>query len=147
MSLKPRELHSHNDRSNFTERFRNFWYGKPPKIVKIKAVTGSLAPAVKAKVTKRINEIARVSGQFKIGVMGDTQVRMDCKVYRAEFEYVERIYKTTSEQSIRDYEVELIKKFKAICPNKICNISEARAARLTTYNGYYYIYVVYNTQT
>ena len=76
--------------------------------------------------------------------MGDTYVRMDAKDYRSNFNFVERVYKSTSKENIINYEVELIKKFKLSNPTKVVNISTNRASRLTTYNGYYYIYIVYN---
>jgi negative regulator of genetic competence, sporulation and motility len=76
--------------------------------------------------------------------MGDTSVRMDNKDYRSGFEYVERVCKSTSKVNIINYEVELIKKFKIIEPSKVVHVSTSKASRLTTYNGFYYIYVVFN---
>lgn len=76
--------------------------------------------------------------------MGDTLVRMDSNDYRKGFEFVERVYKSKSKEKIIEYEVELIKKFKAKKDKKVTNISTKRAWRLTTYNGFYFIYVVYN---
>jgi hypothetical protein len=142
---KPIELHPVKNRSEWTEFWRTFWNGEPPKLVGKTAITGRLTnPATKSKVTKRINEILSNASEIKIGVMGDTEVRMDGKDYRNNFEYVSRVYKTTSKEAAREYEVELIKKFKKSNPEKVLNISEAKAGRLTTYNGNYYIYVVFN---
>ncbi|CAA0190061.1 conserved hypothetical protein [Tenacibaculum maritimum] len=142
---KPIELHPVKNRSDWSEFWRTFWNGEPPKLVGKTAITGRLSnPSTKTKVTKRINEILKIASEIKIGVMGDTEVRMDGKDYRNGFEYVTRVYKTTSKDSARDYEVELIKKFKKSHPNKILNVSEAKAGRLTTYNGNFYVYVVFN---
>ena len=76
--------------------------------------------------------------------MGDTDVRMDDKKYREDFEFVQRVYKTTSKQAAKDMEVYLIKKFKQTHGSILLNVSEAPASRLTTYNGFYYVYIVYN---
>lgn len=144
---KPIELHPVRNRSGFSKAFRTFWNGAPPKLVGKTAVTGRLTnPATKAKVTKRINEILKVAVEIKIGVMGDTEVRMDGKDYRNGFDYVTRVYKTTSKESARNYEVELIKKFVKSHHSLVKNKSIAKAGRLTTYNGNYYIYVVFNTE-
>ena len=145
LKRKPIELHPIKNMSEWTKFWRNFWNGKPPKLVGKTAITGRISnPSTKAKVTKRIKEIINNASEIKIGVMGDTEVRMDGKDYRNNFDYVSRVYKTTSKDTARNYEVELIKKFKKLYPNKVLNKSEARAGRLTTYNGYYYIYVVFN---
>lgn len=142
---KPVELHPVKNRSDWSAFWKTFWNGEPPKLVGKTAITGRLTnPATKTKVTKRINEILNIASEIKIGVMGDTEVRMDGKDYRSGFEYVTRVYKTTSKESAREYEVELIKKFKKSHPNIVLNISEAKAGRLTTYNGNFYVYVVFN---
>ena len=82
--------------------------------------------------------------QIKTGVTGDTLVRMDADDYRNGWDFVIFAYKTKSKPKIIDYEVEFIKKFLKDCPEKVMNISTNKAGRLTTYNGFYYIYVVYN---
>ena len=145
MKRKPKELHPHSERPEFVNVFRDFWHGKPPELVGEKAITGALKPPIKSKITRRIKGIEKTAINMKIGVMGDTKVRMDDKKYRTKFDFVERIYKTANKQAIIDYEVELIKKFKELYPgDKLLNASTNRASRLTTYNGFYYIYVVYN---
>ena len=144
MSLKPRELHPLNNRTDFDEFFKSIWYGSPPKLVGKTALTGYLNAPTKSRITKRINEILSRSSKIKIGAMGDTSTRMDAKDYRSSFDFVERVFKSSSEDIIKDLEVELIKKFKKSHPDKVTNISESRAGRLTSYNGYYYVYVVYN---
>ena len=142
---KPIELHSVKTRSEWDGFWRTFWNGEPPLLVGKTAITGRITnPSTKSKVTKRINEILNVASEIKIGVMGDTEVRMYGKDYRNNFEYVSRVYKTTSKEIARNYEVELIKKYKKSHPNNVLNISEARASRLTTYNGNFYVYVVFN---
>ena len=145
MSIKPKELHPHKDLSWLNWFLRDVIYGKSPKLTGSKSITGLLTPVTKRKVTMRVNNILETAINIKIGVMGDTDVRMDDKKYRKNFEFVERIYKSTSKESIRQYEVELIKKFKKSHPEKVLNISETLASRLTTYNGFYYVYIVYNT--
>jgi hypothetical protein len=145
MKIKPIELHPVKNRSDWTEFWKTLWNGEPPKLVGKTAITGRLTnPTTKSNVTKRINEILNIASEIKIGMMGDTEVRMDGKDYRNDFDYVTRVYKTTSKEVARDYEVELIKKYKKSHPNKVLNISEARAGRLTTYNGSFYVYVVFN---
>lgn len=142
---KPKELNPVKNRSEWKEFWRTFWNGEPPKLVGKAAVTGRLSnPSTKAKVTKRINEILSIAYEVKIGVTGDTEVRMDGKDYRNGYEYVSRIYKTTSKEIAKNYEVELIKKYKKSNPDKVKNISENKAGKLTTYNGDFYIYVVFN---
>lgn len=144
MKKKPNELHPIKNRSSIEDFFKTIWHGTPPKLVGSKAETGYLTPNNKAKVTIRIKNIAETCADFKIGVMGDTLVRMDDNNYRSNFNFVQRVYKSTSKEIIKAYEVELIKKFKPLYPSKIQNISTSPASKLTTYNGYYYIYVVYN---
>jgi negative regulator of genetic competence, sporulation and motility len=142
---KPIELHPLNNRSEWTEFWLTFWNGHPPILQGKSALVGRLAnPSTKSKVTKRINEILSKASQIKIGVMGDTQARMDRNDYRNNFDFVTRVYKTTSKETAREYEVELIKKYKKSHPEKVLNISETKASRLVTYNGSYYIYVVFN---
>lgn len=144
MTKKPKELHPLYNRSWLETFFKDF-NGLPPKLVGKTAITGVLSnPSTKRKVTIRINEIISKATEIKIGAMGDTSARMDQNDYRTGFEFVERVYKSTSKENIIAYEVELIKKFKVINPKKVVNISTNRASRLTTYNGFYYIYVVYN---
>ena len=78
--------------------------------------------------------------------MGDTSVRMDAIDYRKNYDYVVRIYKTKSKETARNLEVALIKKFQKEYPIKVDNKSTSRAGRLTTYTGFYYIYVVFNKE-
>ncbi len=145
MSKKPMELHPVKNRSSWLEFWKTFWNGEPPELKGAKAITGRLTNKnVKSNVTVRIKEILEQASEIKIGVMGDTEVRMDSSDYRNNFKFVNRVYKTTSKETAIKYEVELIKKFKKSHADKVKNISEARAGRLTTYNGFYYIYVVYN---
>ena len=145
MKKKPIELHPVLNRSGLVEFFRTLWLGKPPELVGKPAVTGHLTnPATKRKVTTRINEILKIADTIKVGASGDTLARMDKQDYRGNWEYVSRVYKTKSLERAKEYEVELIKKFKKSHPNQVENISEAKARRLTTYNGFYYIYVVFN---
>lgn len=145
MKKKPIELHPVINRTGLAEFFRTLWFGKAPQLVGKPAITGHLTnSATKRKVTMRLNEILNIADIIKIGVSGDTDARMDKDDYRGSWEYVSRVYKTTSIERAKDYEVELIKKFKKSHPNQITNISETRAGRLTTYNGFYYIYVVFN---
>lgn len=142
---KPIELHPVKNRSGFSEAFRSFWNGKPPKLVGENAITGVLSnPATKSKVTKKINEILKEAKEIKIEVMGDTEVRMDGKDYRNDYGFVSRVYKTTNKETAIIYEVELIKKYKKSHPNQVKNIFESKAGRLTTYDGNYYVYVVFN---
>ncbi|MHB1105403.1 MAG: hypothetical protein ACYCZ2_03485 [Lutibacter sp.] len=68
-------------------------------------------PIVKRKITTRIKNVLKISNSIKIGVMGDTSVRMDAVDYRENYDYVVRIYKTKSKEAARNIEVALIKKF------------------------------------
>ena len=65
-------------------------------------------------------------------------------IIRNSFDFVEGIYKSTSEENIKNYEVKLIKKIKVINTKEVDNVSTNRASRLTTYSKFYYIYVFYN---
>ncbi len=144
---KPIELHPVRNRSSFVASLRDFWYGEPPKLVGKPSVTGLLNnPIVKREITTRIKSVLKISSSIKIGVMGDTSVRMDAVDYRENYDYVVRIYRTRSKEIARNLEVILIKKFKKQFPDKVDNISTSKAGRLTTYNGFYYIYVVFNKE-
>lgn len=147
MKLKNKPIHLHPviNRSAFKSSLRDFWYGKPPKLIGKSPVTGLLNNSIiKREITTRIKNVLKISNSIKIGVMGDTSVRMDALDYRENYDYVVRIYKTSSEETARNLEVLLIKKFKKEYPNKVDNISTSKAGRLTTYNGFYYIYIVFN---
>lgn len=147
MNNKPIELHPVRNRSSFASAIRDFWYGEPPKLVGKSAETGLLSsPIVKRKITARIKNVLKISSSIKIGVMGDTSVRMDAIDYRENYDFVVRIYKTKSKEIARNLEVTLIKKFKKEFPDKVDNVSTSKAGRLTTYNGFYYIYVVFNKE-
>lgn len=144
MAIKPKELHPIHNRGSLESGWRNFWHGRPPRLVAPAALTGRMTPYLKGQIAKRVNEIANQSDCFKIGAMGDTYVRMDGTDYRGEFKNVQRIYKSKSQQVVIDLEVYLIKRFKKDRAGKILNKSETPAWRLTSYNGFYYVYVVYN---
>ena len=88
---KPYDLHPILYRSGFFETFRTLWNGSSPKLDGKKVITGILKPATKSKVTKRINELLANSKEIKIGVMGDTLVRMDGKDYRKSYDFVSRV--------------------------------------------------------
>ena len=142
---KPIELHPVKNRSIFQSMLRDLWLGESPKLVRKKPFTGLLNNStIKRNITNRIKKVINISDSIKIGVMGDTSVRMDAKDYRANYDYVIQIYKTKSREFARNLEVTLIKKFKKEHPDKVDNKSTSRAGRLTTYTGYYYIYVVFN---
>jgi hypothetical protein len=144
MPVKPKELNPIITRSAFENFLRDFWHGKPPKLVGRRAVTGKMSPQLKRRVIGRIKEIVENATAVKIGVTGDTYVRMDCPKYREKFHFVQRVFRTTSEQLAIAFEVYLIDKFKKSCPEKVLNISNIPAGRLTSYNGFYYVYVVYS---
>ena len=142
---KPMDLHPIKNRSIFKSKLMDFWYGDPPKLVGKKPETGYLnSPITKGKITSRINQIIKISDSIKIGVMGDTTVRMDAEDYREKYDYVSRIYKTQNKETAKNLEVALIKKFKKEHSDKMDNISTSKAGRLTTYTGFYYVYVVFN---
>lgn len=114
---KPKELHPVHNRSEWSEAWRSAWHGDPPKLIGETAITGVLNNrTTKAKVTMRINKIINEASEIKIGVMGDTTVRMDGKDYRSSYDFVTRVYKTTNKETAINYEVELIKKFKNLIP-------------------------------
>lgn len=147
MKLKNKPIHLHPviNRSEFKSSLRDLWYGKPPKLIGKSPVTGFINNLiVKKQITARIKNVIKISSSIKIGVMGDTSVRMDALDYRGNYDYVVRIYKTSCKETARNLEVLLIKKFKKEYPDKVDNISTSKAGRLTTYNGFYYIYIVFN---
>lgn len=143
--IKPQELHPLIDRTSWDDFWISLWHGKPPIEVGNKPETGWVNAVTRRKVTTRINQILKKANSIKIGVTGDVSVRMDAKDYRQEFTYVELVYLSSSEKMIKDYEVELIKKFQKADPQKVVNISTNKAGRLITYDGYFRIYVVFNT--
>lgn len=142
--IKPKELHPSNERTSWQGFWKNLWYGVPPVLIDKKAETGRVNASTRRKVTRRINRILLEAEVIKIGVTGDTWVRMDATDYRGSFDFVERVYMSTSEKVVIEYEVELIKKFKKSDPEKVSNLSTNKAGKLTSYNGFYYIYIVYN---
>lgn len=147
LKIKPIHLHPVKNRSSFKSSLIDLCYGKPPRLIGKSPVTGSLNNLiVKREITSRIKNVLKISNSIKIGVMGDTSVRMDALDYRGNYDYVVRIYKTSSEEMARNLEVLLIKKFKKDYPYKVDNISTSKAGRLTTYNGFYYIYIVFNKE-
>ena len=89
--IKPMYLHPVKNRTIFKSKLMDFWYGNPPKLVGKKPETGYLSSSIlKGKITSRINQIIKVSDSIKIGVMGDTSVRMDAEDYRDKYDYVSR---------------------------------------------------------
>lgn len=144
MNKKPRELHPLHQRTTIESWFKDAFEGYAPKLVGSKAITGKFDSPTKAKVTIRIKQLLANVSIAKIGVMVDLDSRMDRSDYRRQFNLVQRVYKTTSKEFAKSMEVYMIKKFKISHPTIILNISETPASRLITYNGYYYVYVVYN---
>ncbi len=141
---KPRELHPTYGRTKIEKWFRNNFHGYSPNLTGKKAITGRFTPSTKAKVSIRIKQILAIASKAKIGVMGDLESRMDKLDYRFEYSFVQRVYKTKSKELAREMEVYAINKFKGCSSHNIQNTSNARASRLVTYNGFYYVYVVYN---
>lgn len=142
---KPLHLHPLKDRDNWTEFWLGFFHGIPPILTGDYPIHGRInQPEIKSLVVKTIRKIAKQSTSFKIGAMGDFDVRMDDKVYRKKYEYVQLIFVSSSADIIKDLEVEMIVYFKRYYEHKIDNISTARAGRLTSYDDNYYVYVVYN---
>jgi hypothetical protein len=145
MGIKPMELNPVANRKRVSKILRNLRYGKVPLLVGKDPITGHLyLPATKRRVSMRVNAILDIADIIKIGVSGDTDVRTDYGDYRRTWKYISRVYKTTSKKNAKNFEVELIKKFKKSHPDQVANISVSKAPRLTTYDGFYYIYVVFN---
>jgi len=143
--IKPIDLHPVLNRSKFKSILRDLWLGSAPKVIKSEPITGNYTHLrTKKEVHKRINAIIRKSERIKIGVMGNLIARMDAEDYRTEWYNVECVYKTNSYENARSFEVGLIKKYKKRNPKIVKNVSEAKAGRLTTYTGEYFIYVVFN---
>lgn len=144
MTAKPKHLHPVINRSAIENFIIDLLFEKPPKLIGASAETGAFNPVTKGKVTKRITAILNKASNAKIGVTGDTLIRMDSLDYRTQFQLVERVYKTKSAQYAKDMEVYMIRKFKESHPNVVINKSEIPATRLTTYNDFHFVYVVYN---
>ena len=140
---KPLETHPVLNRSSFGEAVRSFWYGSAPKPVKKRPISGLINQTTRCRITRHVKEVVATAKWFKIGVTGDTLARMDKVDYRQEYERVARVYKTASKEAAINLEVELIKKFQKLYPDRIANTSTSRAGRLTTYNGYYFVYIVF----
>lgn len=144
MTSKPKHLHPVKNRNAIEKFIIDLLFEKPPKLTGATAETGAFNAVTKSKVTKRITAILNKASNAKIGVTGDTEVRMDAIDYRTQFDLVERVYKTKSPQFAKDMEVYMIKKFKVSHPDIVINKSEIPAVRLITYNTFHYVYVVYN---
>lgn len=144
MPIKDKSLHPKNDESQFINFLKDVFYGEPPEIVKSKPITGRINSTTRRNVTIRIKEIVDNCDKFKIGATGDTLVRVDKKDYRKEYDFIQRVFCSKSEGVTKDFEVEIIKKFMKLYPDKNQNKSVARAGKLTSYDGKFYIYVVYS---
>jgi len=145
-NIKPLELHKVKNRTEFESFLRNIWKGAMPDLIIAEPETGNYThDKVKKKVHKRINAILKNAVRIKIGVTGDELTRRDGSDYRNGWYNMELVYKTKSKEAAKLFEVELITKYmKSRNKDKVANKSANLASRITTYDGYYLIYVVWN---
>ena len=148
MPKKDKSLHPKHNENIFTNILKDIFIGELPEILNKKPLTGVLDRSKKRQITMSINDIVAQCERFKIGATGDASVRIDQKDYRKGYNFFQKIYSSTSEDKVIDLEVELIEKFMKLQLDKIDNKKPVRANKLTTYEGRYYIYVVFvlNTQ-
>tara|TARA_R110000850_G_scaffold125742_4_gene244329 strand:- start:165 stop:419 length:255 start_codon:yes stop_codon:yes gene_type:complete len=79
---KPRELRLTYGRTQLSKWFIDSFHGYSPKLIVRKAITGRFTPETKRKISIRIKKILETASVAKIGVMGDTESRMDKIDYR-----------------------------------------------------------------
>jgi len=146
LRISPPEMHPKNKRGFFTKIGR-LLESSPPEIVGSKPIEGEINSITKAKITKKINSILATSKNAKIGVTGDVWVRMDETLngsYRGVYECVQEIYRSKKGKLVAQLEVDYIKKYQKDKNKKIDNVSTNIAPRLTSYDGFFRIYLVYN---
>ena len=144
MPTKPKELYP--EKNILKSTIRDIFIGDLPEIVDIPFLKGELTSYKKGVINKAIKTIVDSCKRFKIGVCGDLPIRIEDKKYRKNYDKVSVVYKCKKEDRAKDYEVELIKKFMKLYPNKIDNESIARAGKLVTYDQHYKIYIIYSSK-
>ncbi len=134
---RPRPLPSRN---NFQEFIYSMFNGFEPKIID-ESVTGHITSrSLKIKVTRKIKELVDNYPNCKIGATGDPRIRSGYPDYRSKYSRMFLVYKSKSFNYVADIECHYIKKFLG----RTDNISVNKAIKLSSYDGYYYLYVVTN---
>ena len=151
MSKKPIELRPKNNiLSNIRDDIR---YGLQPKKVECNTVVISeneqFLPYKKGCVTSLIRKIANNTKAFKIGISGDIDIRMNQRDYRekdkkngVKYTKYQVVFETNDKKLAKSYEVTLVERYMRDFDNNQ-NREAKEATRLTTYDGFYKIYVVY----
>lgn len=143
----PMDLHPREKRGLIKRIGLALFEYDPPKLVESQPIFGEVDKVVRGKITKKINKILATAKNAKIGVTGDMWVRMDYieeKSYRGKYKFVEEIYYSENGDTVADLEVEYIKKFLSLHPDKIDNKNATKVSKMTSYDGYFRIYLVYN---
>lgn len=144
--LIPAAKHRVAKRTKLDAFLKDLIEGPMPDLTLAEPETGNYTHlATKKKVHKRINNILKKAVRIKIGVTGDDLNRRDGKDYRNGWYNIELVYKTSSAEAARLFEMELITKYiKGKQKDKVANLHANRAGKLSKINGYYLIYVVWN---
>ena len=136
--MPKRRLRPEPKRDSFDEFIYSLFNGFKPTIIDISETGRITDRAVKWRTTRKITELIDNFHRVKIGVTGDSLIRSDQTDYRANYSTMYLVYKSRSKDYVCDFEIHYINKFWDMIDNR----SNTRANRLSTYNGYYYLYVV-----
>lgn len=142
MPTKTDRPHPSSDRTNLKEFLRNLTIGNRPMVVDDEYITGRLTAKVKSRITKRLNKAIADEGLFKIGKTGDVWVRTDQNDYRSEYRRFHLIFKSSSQAVIDRLEVEYIRKYLRIQPDRCQNNTVHMVGNMFSYDGFYWLYVV-----
>ena len=124
-------------RGNIEEFIFSLYHGFKPKIIDL-SISGRITPSLRRRLTIQINNIISRCTLCKIGATGDADIRSAFNDYRAQFSKMYLIYKSTSKNNVASLEVEYIQKFYGRTLNK----STTKTTRLSSYDGFYYLYIV-----
>lgn len=127
-------------RDSIDDFIYSLFNGFKPNVIDISESGRVTDRSVRWKITRKIGHLVDTYFNVKIGVTGDSLIRTDQTDYRGNYSKMFLIYKSRSKKNISDLEVHYINKFYGKTDNK----SKTKASRLSTFDGYYYLYVVTN---
>lgn len=132
-------------RSIFDKMIDNIFVGRAPDVIDHRLIVDSLKPYTKVKITQNIKEILEKhpGRKFKIGKTGDAEVRVDYHDYRREpFDYMYLLYQHSNEHKVSDLEVQYIRKYKALYPERCVNENMNHAGKMSSPTAYFYMYLI-----
>jgi len=144
MKNKPFRPHLSQTETLLQKMWKDITVGVKPQIKCDECITGRITPALKTKLTKKINLLIKDCQSFKIGKTGDAYIRCDKKDYRDVFSEMHLLYKSKSESNVSNLEEEYIEKyfFHSQTQNKRI---KSPGKTMSTYDGYYCLYIIINT--